>query len=79
MATRAKSSLRHLNVSYRLDTIPAIAIEPAATDPKVREAAWQAFVAFARHAKEPGKGTGVAHPYGTRDEWYDEMIDERIR
>ncbi|WP_181708057.1 hypothetical protein [Chthonobacter rhizosphaerae] len=79
MTNPVKSDDREFSIYVPLTPIVAIPIEEAEADPAARDAAWRSFLTFARAAKEPGRGTGWAHPFGTRDEWYDEMIDERSK
>lgn len=77
MAKPMKSATGEIGVHFSIAPIAPIPIEEMESDAAIREAAWQSFLAFARPSKEPGQGTGSVSPYGSREEWYDEMYDER--
>lgn len=74
MATKRQSDAERLDVFIPLAPVPPIPLEYAEPDPAKREEAWASFLDFARSSKIERPGSA-----GTREDWYDEMIDERPR
>lgn len=74
MATRRKHDDERPDLRIPLSPVAPVAFEHAEPDPAKRDAAWASFVAFARSPKSELSGT-----VGTRDDWYDEMLDEPSR
>jgi len=74
MSVQRRSEDEGLDVQITLAPVAPIPFEYAEPDPARREAAWASFLAFARSTKAVRSGA-----IGTRDDWYDEMLDERSR
>ncbi len=74
MATTLKSHAEKMELFIPLEPVAPIPLEYAEPDPVKREEAWKRFLAFARTRKSDD-----AAPTGTRDDWYNEAIEEPSR